>query len=378
MLANCSSSDDGGGEPTVPTFIPPTVSTAPAGNINGLSVTLNGNISATGAGVASYGFCIGDEANPSMGNGNDMTLDNYGSHSGNFSQTVNLDEPNKTYHVRAYATTSTAFGQVVTYGADVTFTTNYPFQIKPVKNIVSNAATFSMDILSVPVNAYKIGICYGTNQNPTVTNGEILEFSQATGYQESGNIPLIDPLTPDTMYHARAFYEFSNNVVFYGPQVSFRSAGYFGPAGGYVAFDKGETIDGWRYIEVSPIEALYNGNNPQWGCYGSFVSNTSPQLGTGLANTTTVVSGCNAANCAARLCYNFTRNGFTDWYLGSRDEMLIILNSLKGINVNIQSCWTSSEITAGEAYRVTFNGPYIISAARDKSYSDYVFPIRRY
>jgi hypothetical protein len=60
-------------------------------------------------------------------------------------------------------------------------------------------------------------------------------------------------------------------------------------------------------------------NGQQWGCVGTYIG-TSPALGTGLANTSTIINTCLEMG-AARICYDFALNGYDDWYLPSKDEL---------------------------------------------------------
>lgn len=377
-LANCSSSDDGGGE-SVPVLIPPSVTTNDVDNINGLNATMHGTISSVGSGVFQYGFCYGTNPNPTLQNSASTAIN--GSYTGAFSETISFGMSNATYYVRAYAGTFFGGTEHVTYGNQVAFTTGFPIDGLKVADIATNKATFGINVITVPQNVYRMGVVYGTLQNPTVTNGDTVDFQQEVGIQNYSNNYLSSSMTPNTTYYARTYYELTNDEVYYGEQTTFRTTGYYGPAGGYVAYDKGEFTDGWRYLEVDPNGLLYSGYNPDWGCQGTFVSNTYTEMGTGTANTLAIVLGCNAANCAARLCNNLVRGGQSDWFLGSRNEMLTIVRSLKGLNINIQSCWTSSETTAMQAYRVFLNsnpGDNVTSAVKDKSADDYVLPIRRY
>ncbi|NCC64554.1 MAG: hypothetical protein EOM15_07850, partial [Spirochaetia bacterium] len=60
------------------------------------------------------------------------------------------------------------------------------------------------------------------------------------------------------------------------------SIGDRGPASGIVFYDKGEYSDGWRYLEVAPVEV----ERPlQWGTYDTFVEATQSHKGSGLENT---------------------------------------------------------------------------------------------
>ena len=64
----------------------------------------------------------------------------------------------------------------------------------------------------------------------------------------------------------------------------------------------------------------------EWGCYGTSISGaTGTAIGTGAANTTSIVTGCAISGIAAKLCntYSINYNGTTynDWYLPSKDEL---------------------------------------------------------
>jgi hypothetical protein len=91
------------------------------------------------------------------------------------------------------------------------------------------------------------------------------------------------------------------------------------------------------------------GENIEWGCQGTYIG-TSTALGTGMANTRAIVNGCGTAGIAARICDDLVLNGFSDWYLPSKDE----LNKLNGNGAAIgmidfsitRIYWNSSEYDA--------------------------------
>jgi hypothetical protein len=115
----------------------------------------------------------------------------------------------------------------------------------------------------------------------------------------------------------------------------------------------------------------------QWGCYGSLIGGTSTALGTGAANTAIVSSACGAGT-AARLCADLVLNGYSDWYLPSRDELnkLYINRSVIG-GFPAGSYWTSSENSANDSwYFYFFFGTVYYNAP--KSTTAYVRAVRAF
>jgi hypothetical protein len=58
------------------------------------------------------------------------------------------------------------------------------------------------------------------------------------------------------------------------------------------------------------------------------IDGTSALLGTGLANTNKIVARCAEANTAAKVAQAYTLNGFSDWYLPSKDELNSMFKSI--------------------------------------------------
>ena len=83
----------------------------------------------------------------------------------------------------------------------------------------------------------------------------------------------------------------------------------------------------------------------QWGCYNTFIGGTSTALGTGAANTAAIVAGCSKAGTAARICNDLELNGYSDWYLPSRDELNKLYINRKAIgDFANKYYWSSSEV----------------------------------
>ena len=101
--------------------------------------------------------------------------------------------------------------------------------------------------------------------------------------------------------------------------------GDFGPAGGIIFYDKGIFSNGWRYLEAAPAETEFRA---QWGKEGTDVTGTSTAIGSGKRNTEIIV-GQLGISSAAGLCSRLNFDGFTDWFLPSKDELDMMYKNLK-------------------------------------------------
>ena len=113
----------------------------------------------------------------------------------------------------------------------------------------------------------------------------------------------------------------------------------------------------------------------EWGCYGTDIngnnSSVSPELdaiGTGLQNTLEIVSSCSETPIAAREALAHESEGYSDWFLPSKDELIEMYNTIGngGPNGNIGGFvvsstlgegwyWSSSEYSNRLAWFVGFN-----------------------
>lgn len=289
-------------------------------------------------------------------------------------------EPNTLYQARAYATNES--GQIV-YGNVISFQTDNIGMIQTLnpKDISTTQATLRGKIMQNPTETTYVQFVYSTNPNPTVNNQTT--FAYVTG-SDTFEV-MVENLNHSTTYYVRTVIMLNDNYL-YGEQKEFKTAGYSGNAGGFVAFDKGEVSEGWRFLEIYPVTLNYDINQTtgsSWGTFDHYISGTSHLFGSGINNTENIVSQDPAENCAAKLCRNATIHSYSDWFLPSNEELLLIAKSLKSAEImNIDNAWTSTQYDAMYGYSVYYNfttQKHEIFAYNPKSYSNLkVYPVRRY
>jgi Protein of unknown function (DUF1566). len=102
--------------------------------------------------------------------------------------------------------------------------------------------------------------------------------------------------------------------------------GDVGPAGGIVFYDKGNNDDGWRFLEAAPSD---QSTGITWNNGKNIDIKTDTAVGAGKANTEAIIIAQGNGNYAATLCKKLSINGFTDWFLPSRDELDLMYTNLK-------------------------------------------------
>ena len=93
----------------------------------------------------------------------------------------------------------------------------------------------------------------------------------------------------------------------------------------------------------------------EWGCYGTMIGSASTGIGSGQPNTTAIVNGCITAGIAARICKDLVLNGYSDWFLPSKDELNQMYSQkivIGGFTNNYY--WSSSEYYNNYALCQTF------------------------
>ncbi len=74
------------------------------------------------------------------------------------------------------------------------------------------------------------------------------------------------------------------------------------------------------------IAATTDASVSTWGCSGTTIPGGTA-LGSGNQNTINIMAGCAEPDIAARVCGNLVLNGYSDWYLPSKDELNILFTN---------------------------------------------------
>jgi hypothetical protein len=126
---------------------------------------------------------------------------------------------------------------------------------------------------------------------------------------------------------------------------NFYQIGEVGPAGGIIFYHKTDTLDGWNFLECAPSDIASSkifANSSQL----TMIPNLEYGLGKGDENTALILSAIGNGNNAAKACQTYTLNGFSDWYLPSRDELIKLYQNLLPLNqgtLNGNTYWSSNQ-----------------------------------
>lgn len=152
-----------------------------------------------------------------------------------------------------------------------------------------------------------------------------------------------------------------------------------GTGNGIVFYDKGHFSHGWRYLEVANEDLDFF----EWGCSESTILDTfGSEIGQGHYNTAKITNFhdnltnyynnpniCNSNNngtvAAQKTMLYVSSNGFSDWYLPTKDELSLIYQNLHSQslgNLTNSIYWSSTQIDEFHANAINFsNGAEIIS-----------------
>ena len=129
------------------------------------------------------------------------------------------------------------------------------------------------------------------------------------------------------------------------------------------------------------IAAPSDQGTAQWGCAGTPISGADgTAIGTGNQNTIDIMTGCNEAGIAARLCGDLVLGGYSDWYLPSKDELnKLYINriAIGGFNFDFywngsltnNYYWSSTEFHWGMAWVQNFSNGFQYANGKENTFT---------
>ena len=369
--------------------IPPTLTTVAATVITGASAVSGGSMIWNGSGYSNYQAygvaysTVSGSATPTKVATNTAN--------GSVNPAVNIAPwvtnitglaANTTYYIRSYLDVyPSGTGPWTTiYGNELSFTTTSPTApvvglTTAISAISGSSATSGGTITSDGGAAITAkGVCWGTTANPVIGTGNFTSDGTGTAFY----ISAITGLTGSTTYHVRAYA--TNSIgTSYGTDVSFTTwvgAPYalFQDVGyGWVAY---VAADGSGFIVSYDIPSTVG-----FGCSGTtFVG--SAALGSGMANTNTILANCATRPIAASVAASYGGGGYVDWYLPSNGDWAAIASNYNRFglqSVGYNNYYTSTPYasnTYASSYFSTGSQVYASGANRVPGVNDFVNYLR--
>lgn len=349
----------------------PVISTSTISTITTTSASGGGNVSSDGgASITSKGVCWSSSTS-SPTTSNSKTIDGTGT--GAFTSSITGLISNTVYYVRAYATNSagTAYGNVQSFR-----TNSVSLPVISTNTISSVTATNAVGGGSISsdggasISSY--GVCWSSlTSSPITSDNKTIDGSGIGSFTSS-----ISGLSPNTTYYVRAYATNSVGTA-YGSVRSFTTSSIaIGQSyqGGIIFYVDGTGLHGLICATTNQSTGIrwYNGSYVTTGA-------TASSVGYGNTNTSTIVSYQGTGSYAARLCYDLSLNGYSDWYLPSRSELNLMYSNLKSYGLGGFSSvdyWSSTEASSTSAYYQSFSTGTTTTAT--KSTTKYVRAVRSF
>lgn len=141
------------------------------------------------------------------------------------------------------------------------------------------------------------------------------------------------------------------------------------------------------YLDASGEHGLVSAVSDQsseavWGCPPKVINGADGlAIGTGAQNTLDIVNGCSStiSGFAAELCDQLEMNGFSDWYLPSKDELNALYENREKVNATSTAnngtvlegteYWSSSHLNSNTVWIQHFSAGNQSGASEDKLYN---------
>ncbi len=219
------------------------------------------------------------------------------------------------------------------------------------------------------------GICWSKTPQPTINDSKAVRTSSIDSFT-----CVLTGLLPGQAYYARAYTVTASGVT-YGPQRTFATDILTLGAiikGGRVFYVLKPGDPGYIEGELHGLVVCPEMINPPIGRYAwankidTFLNVTDTALFTGESNTIKIVTALGPGQYAAWMCYDLIYNGYTDWFLPSKNELQLIRKTLVP---STQLPWSSSETDSTKAYQILNS---VSTKASPKSQLNKVIAIRKF
>jgi len=200
---------------------------------------------------------------------------------------------------------------------------------------------------------FKKSADYGNKAALQILKAIGVDYAPVKPVASGGTVQKPSPSTASTAQPTKIS---NDGTIIQGSPSQVYKIGDKGPAGGIVFYDKGNNSDGWRYMEVSPVDL---GRTAKWFTERLFnpkVSGAKNDIGAGKRNTELILALCekkNETDTAAQRCRDYTLNGYKDWFLPSFDELYELRNLSMKPEINgfvNKTYWSSTQTSSGCAW----------------------------
>ena len=205
------------------------------------------------------------------------------------------------------------------------------------------------------------GVCWSLVQYPRISDTHTNEGEGPSDFTSS-----INGLDVGTTYYVRSFAT-NNEGTGYGSQLTFTT-----PDSLFTGINYSGGII--FYLDSTKQHGLACALNDQavasdWGCAGNFITGADGNMiGMGRQNTLDILVGCDSAGIAARICADLSLNGYSDWFLPSKDELAAMYTILKMHgkgNFSDAAYWSSSEMNSSFAWQVIFTNGIVQGVSKN-------------
>lgn len=106
------------------------------------------------------------------------------------------------------------------------------------------------------------------------------------------------------------------------------------------------------------ISETGNQGEAEWGCEFTVIGAGGIVVGTGAANSASILANCLTTGTAADICNSLVLNGYDDWFLPSQDELGLMYTTLhdNGYGMTNNYFWSSTEVDDRLAVRIYSQG----------------------